>query len=190
MSNRFTNIFTTNATVDNLTANVVQATSTAGIQLLSDVNFNGQSVANMNKLAFTNYELIEDYTSKTLAVHILGTRFKGALFDATLNKPYELVLPLSQVYALPADAIILKNDINTNPFKVFIIQPTENTVFDLPALTPTNVFQNTHVRFSNNSSWLVSFTFNDIPIIQIGFERASFVWRTTNGTDYSWAYIP
>jgi len=186
---RFTTITATNAVIDNLTANVVQSVSTNGIQVISDVNFNGQSVSNLDKVAFTNYELVEDYTSRTLAVHIIGTRFKGALYDATLNKPYEQILPLTSPYILPADNVNLKNDINTNPYKVFLIQPTENTTFELPALTPTNVFQNTHVRFSNETNFLVSFTYNGTPIIQIGYERASLVWRTTNGIDYEWIYV-
>ena len=187
--NRFTSIVTTNALVENLTTNIVQSASTNGIQLLSDMNFNGQSVANLNRLAFTNYELVEDYNTKTLAVHILGTRFKGALYDTTLNKPYEQILPLSRPYTLPANAILLKNDIVANPYKVFIIEPTENTVVDLPALTPTNIYQNTHVRFSNDSKWLVSFKYNDAHIIQIGCERVSFIWRTKNSTDFEWVYV-
>lgn len=186
---RFTNIITTNATAENLTANIIQSVNATGIQLLSDMNFNGQSASNLNRLSFTNYEIVEDYITKTLAVHILGTRFKGALYDTMLNKPYEQVLPLSRPYALPANEIILKNDIVANPYKVFIIEPTENTTIDLPALTPMNVFQNTHVRFSNDSKWLVSFTYNGSHVIQIGCERASFIWHTTNGTDYDWSYI-
>jgi hypothetical protein len=190
MSNRFTSISATNATLDNLTTNVVKAVSTSGIQVISDVNLNSQSITNVDKLSFTNYELVEDFTNKTIAIHVLGTRFKGALFDTTLNKPYEQVLPLSQTYVLPANSILMKNDMITNPYKVFIISPTENTVFDLPALTPTNVFQNTHVRFSNESAYLVSFTFQGAPIIQMGYETISLVWRTNNGTDYTWVYIP
>lgn len=186
---RFTTITATNATIDNLTANIVQSVSTSGIQVISDVNFNGQSVSNLDKVAFTNYELVEDYTARTLAVHILGTRFKGALYDTTLNKPFEQILPLTSPYTLPAENITLKNDINTNPYKLFLIQPTQNTTFELPALTPTNVFQNTHVRFSNETNFLVSFTYNETPIIQIGYERASLVWRTTNGIDYEWIYV-
>ena len=187
---RFTSITATNAVIDNLTASYLQAPTTSGVQVVSDINMNGQSVTNANKLAFTTYELVEDYTAKTLAVHILGTRFKGALYDGTLNKPYELILPLTQTYTLPADTITMKNDIVTNPYKVFVIQPTENTTVELPALTPTNVYQNTHVRFSNDTTWLVSFTYNGTPIIQIGYERVSLVWRTTNGTDYEWIYVP
>jgi hypothetical protein len=187
---RFTSISATNATIDNLTVGLIQSPTVNGVQVLSDVNLNGQSVMNANKVAFTTYELVEDYTAKTLAVHILGTRFKGALYDATLNKPYEQVLPLSQTYTLPGDIITLKNDIVTNPYKIFVIQPTENTTVDLPALTASNVYQNTHVRFSNDTNFLVSFLYNGTPIIQIGYERVSFVWRTTNGTDYEWVYVP
>ncbi len=187
---RFTNIIATNVNAENLNTNIVRSTGSNAVQILSDINFNGQNVSNVNRLSFTNYELVEDYITKTVAVHILGTRFKGALYDTTLNKPYEQVLPLSQVYTLPNNANILKNDIVINPYKVFVILPTENTSVDLPALTPMNLYQNTHVRFSNDSPWLVSFTYNGSHIIQIGCERASFVWRTTNGTDYDWVYVP
>lgn len=187
---RFTTFEAANAKIENLTTNIIQSVSTTGIQLISDLNFNGQSATNLEKVAFTNYELVEDYTSRTLAIHILGTRFKGALYDATLNKPYEQILPLSQTYTLPADLTVMTNDIITNPFKVFVIVPTENTTINLPSLTPTNVFQNTHIRFSNDTNFLVSFLYNETPVIQIGYERASFVWRTTNGTNFEWIYIP
>lgn len=187
---RFSNIIATNASVENLTANIIQSVSTSGLQLLSDINFNGQSVSNLDKVAFTNYELVEDYISKTLAVHIIGTRFKGALYDATLNKPYEQILPLTQKYTLPADIIKMTNDMITNPFKVFIIYPTENTTIALPELTPTNIFQNAHVRFSNETNFLVSILYNGTHIIQMGYEHISLVWRTLNGIDYGWVYVP
>lgn len=190
MSNRFTSITATNATVENLSASIVQGSNANPIQIISDVNFNTMSATKLNTLGFTNYEISEDYINKTLAIRVLGTRFKGAIYDSILNRPYEQIIPLSQTYTLPADNVVMTNDMIANPYKIFVIEPTQNIVFELPELTTTNVFQNAHVRFTNNTSFLVSFTYKGAPLIQMGYETISLVWRTNNGTDYLWVYIP
>jgi hypothetical protein len=186
---RFATITATNAVIDTLTANTVQSVSTSGIQVISDVDLNSKNLVGANKVGFTTYEILEDSKANTLAIRVAGTRFKGAIYDATLNKPYEQILPVTLPYTLPSQIITLQNDILTNPAKLFVIEPTENTVIELPAISSTGIFQNTHVRFSNNTNFLVSFFYNGIPIIQIGYERASFVWQTTNGIDFNWIYV-
>lgn len=186
---RFTTITATNATIDNLTANVVQSVSTSGIQVISDVDLNTKNLLNVNKVGFTSYELVEDSTANTLGIRVTGTRFKGALYDTTLNKPYEQILPITLPYSLPTALTTLQNDIIINSAKVFVIEPSENTVIALPAISATGIFQNTHIRFSNNTNFLVSFTYNGNPIIQMGYETISLVWRTTNGIDYEWIYV-
>jgi hypothetical protein len=60
----------------------------------------------------------------------------------------------------------------------------------LPPLSKTFLTKNTHLRFSNNSNKFVSFYYNGRPIIQIAYERISFIWRTTNGIDFEWIYVP
>lgn len=190
MSSRFTTITATNASVDNLTTGIIKAQSTTGIEVISDINLNSKNINGVNKVAFANYELLEDYINKTIAIRVSGTRLKGALYDNLLNKPFEQIIPLTKTYIIPADNIVLSNDIIADPYNIYVIEPTENTVFELPALSSTSIFQNTHVRFTNQSAFLVSFTYNAEPIIQMGYETISLVWRSTNGTDYSWVYVP
>lgn len=190
MSNRFTSISAINASVDNLTTGIVKAQSTTGINVVSDINMNNKSITNLNTISLTNYEIVEDYINKTIGISVIGTPFRGGIYDTFLNKPYEQILPLSPNYRLPQDLTLIKNDIVINPYKMFIITPTENVSLELPSLISTNIFQNTHVRFTNQSSFLVSFIYNGEQIIQMGYETISLVWRTINGVDYTWIYIP
>jgi hypothetical protein len=188
---RFTTLTATNATINNLSTDIVNTTSGTGeVNLINDINMNSQSIHGVNAVDFGTFELIEDVDARTLGVHIVGTRFKGALYDSTINRPYEQTLPVTQRYTLPADYVLMINNIIKYPSYLYNIECEENYTIDLPALTPTNQFQNTHLRFSNSSNFLINFTYAGSNIIQIGYERASFLWRTEDGINYTWVYVP
>lgn len=188
---QFSNLRATNATINNLSADILSSTSSSTqINVISDVNLNSQSLRGVNAVDFGTFELIEDVDARTLGVHIVGTRFKGALYDTTINRPYEQTLPVTQRYTLPTDYVLLVNNIAKYPSYLYIIESNQNYTIDLPSLTPTSQYQNTHLRFSNSSQFLINFTYAGSDIIQIGYERASFLWRTEDGTSYTWVYIP
>ena len=188
---QFANLRATNATINNLSTDIINNSgSSTQMNVTSDMNFNSQSLRGVNAVDFGTFELIEDVDARTLGVHIVGTRFKGALYDTTINRPYEQTLPITQLYSLPTDYVLLINNITKYPTYIYNIESTQNFVIDLPALTPTSQFQNTHLRFSNSSQYLISFTYAGSNIIQIGYERVSFLWRTEDGTNYTWVYVP
>lgn len=188
---QFTTLKANNATINNLSTDVVTSTTGSGqINVISDVNLNSQSIRGVNAVDFGTFELIEDVDARTLGVHIVGTRFKGALYDTTINRPYEQTLPVTQRYTLPTDYVLLINNISKYPSYLYNIESNQNYTIELPALTPINQYQNTHLRFSNSSQYLINFTYAGSNIIQIGYERASFLWRTEDGVNYTWVYIP
>lgn len=187
----FTNLVTVNANIKELNVESVKSKEENGtIQITSDINLNGNSLQNAGRLTLENYEIIEDFDFKTLAIHILGTRLKGALFDTRLNKPYEVVLPITQRYFLPDHYLYMLNSIQKNPNAFFLFDTSGDFNIFLPTLTPMSQYQNTHLRFSNVGFNFVSFFYKEEQLIQINHERVSFVWHTDNGIDYDWIHVP
>jgi hypothetical protein len=189
---RFTSITATTAVVNDLTADTIRPTTKSRVNLLSDIEMNYNNIKNAKTLNLNNaIDIIYDSNKNTAALRLTGTTYKGFIYDSTLNKPYEQVLPITQEYVIPDNNIELIRSIVQQPSKIYLVNPASgNQTFDIPALQPTIEYQNTHLRFSNtNNSNLINFTYKGQNIIQIGYERASFIWYTADGTNYTWKYV-
>jgi hypothetical protein len=189
---RFTNIIATNATINNLAVDTIITPSKTNIAVNNGIDMNYNSIINAKSINLNNIiDIVYDSNKNTAAVKLKDSGYKGVLYDTNFNRPYEQILPVSQEYIIPDNNTDLILAINQQPARVYLVNPIAgNETFELPALEPVIENQNIHVRFSNtNMSYLINFTYKGENIIQIGYERASFIWYTEDGINYYWRYI-
>jgi hypothetical protein len=189
---RFTSITATTGTINDLLVDNIQPATKARVNLLSDIEMNYNNIKNIKAINLNNtIDIIYDTNKNTAAIKLTGTNYKGVIYDTTFNKPYEQILPISQEYVIPDNNVELLRSIVQQPSRIYLVNPASgNQTFDIPALQPIIEYQNTHLRFSNtNISNLINFTYKGENIIQIGYERASFIWYTADGTNYAWKYV-
>ena len=189
---RFTNIIATNAAINNLGVDTITTASKPNIGVNNGIDMNYNSIINVKSVNLNNIiDIVYDSNKNTAAVKLKNSAYKGVFYDTTFNRPFEQILPISQEYVIPDNNIDLILAISQQPARVYLVNPIAgNQTFELPALEPVIENQNTHVRFSNtNMTYLINFTYKGENIIQIGYERASFIWYTEDGIDYYWRYI-
>lgn len=189
---RFTSITATTGTVNDLSVDNIRTATKARVNLLSDIEMNYNNIKNAKAINLNNtIDIIYDSNKNTAAIKLTGTNIKGVIYDNTFNKPYEQILPITQEYVIPDNNVELIRSIVQQPAKIYLVNPASgNQTFDIPALQPIIEYQNTHLRFSNtNLSNLINFTYKGENIIQIGYERASFIWYTADGANYTWKYV-
>lgn len=190
---RFTTITAAGANINDLSVDNIRGLSASSqFNISSDINLNNRTIRNAKILNLNNaVDFIYDTNRNTAAIRLTGTTFKGIIYDTNFNKPYEQILPITKEYILPDNNGELLRAIPLQPTKIYILNPfSGNQVFDMPSLPSTPEYQNTHIRFSNNNiNYLINFTYKGQNIIQIGYERASFIWYTDDGTNYYWKYV-
>lgn len=189
---RFTTITATTGTINDLSVDNIRTATKTRINLLSDIEMNYNNIKNVKAINLNDtIDIVYDSNKNTAAIKLTGTNIKGVIYDNNFNKPYEQILPITQEYIIPDNNIELIRSIVQQPSKIYLVNPVSgNQVFDIPALQPIIEYQNTHLRFSNtNLSNLINFTYKGENIIQIGYERASFIWYTTDGANYTWKYV-
>jgi hypothetical protein len=189
---RFTSITSAAATITDLNVDNIRPSNKTRVNLLSDIEMNYNNIKNVKSINLNNtIDLIYDSNKNTAAIKLTGTNYKGVIYDNTFNRPYEQVLPITQEYIIPDNNVELIRSIVQQPSRIYLVNPASgNQTFDIPALQPIIEYQNTHLRFSNtNLSNLINFTYKGENIIQIGYERASFIWYTADGTNYAWKYV-
>jgi hypothetical protein len=189
---RFANIIATNVTINNLAVDTITTSTKSNIGVNNGIDMNYNSITNLKSINLNNIiDIVYDSNKNTAAVKLKEGGYKGVLYDTNFNRPFEQILPISQEYVIPDNNTDLILAITQQPAKVYLVNPLAgNQTFELPALEPIIENQNIHLRFSNtNISNLINFTYNGENIIQIGYERASFIWYTEDGINYYWRYI-
>lgn len=183
---RFITLTAINASVENLGSGTANP-----ISVVSNVNLNNKNITNVRNVNIQGaIDLLYDANYNTLGIKAANSQYRGIVYDNIYNRPFEQILPATTVYTLPQDMNLLISNILKNPSLVYVVNTTQNVDINLPILPSINQFQNIHLRISNTSNYLINFIYNNVPIIQIGYERASFIWRTDNGVSFGWVYVP
>lgn len=180
-----------NITANTASIKTLNSGGTTPIDVNSNLEMSNKNILNVKNMNFQeSLDILYDQNYNTLALKATNSQYRGIVYDNFYNRPYEQILPLSNIFNLPSQINSLLSNIVKSPSTIYLLNATQNTIINLPNLPATVQYQNIHLRFSNDSSYLITFTFNNIPIIQIGYERASFLWKTDNGVDFYWVYVP
>jgi hypothetical protein len=183
---KFTNLTAINASIESLGSGTNNP-----ISVISNVNLNSKNITNVRSVNLQGaLDILYDANYNSLAIKATNSQYRGIVYDNIYNRPFEQILPATTVYNLPTDMNLLLSNIIKNPSLVYVINSTQNVTINLPRLPSINQFQNIHLRLSNISTYLINIIYNEEPIIQIGYERASLIWRSVDGVSFTWVYVP